>query len=136
MDAALSLELPLDKIREYCAGQPILRLSVFGSAARGELRPESDIDILAEYAPGATVTLLTLAGHEIDLGELIGRKVDLRLPGELAESFQQQVAASASLIYEEGANSQLSGDCANGSLGYDCCRYTVSHRRIAANTGR
>ena len=101
MTQAITLDLPLDKIRAYCATQPIQRLSLFGSALRGELRPESDVDLLAEYVPGTTVTLMTLAGHEIDLGELIGRKVDLRLPGELAESFRQQVVNSTRLIYEK-----------------------------------
>ena len=63
-------------------------------------REESDIDLLVEYRPGTTITLLTLAGHEIDLGELIGWKVDLRMPGELGKSFRQQVVDSARLLYE------------------------------------
>ena len=100
MSETIKSILPEDKIREYCATQPILRLSVFGSALRDELTPESDIDLLVEYRPGATVTLLTLAGHEIDLGELLGRKVDLRMPGELHDSFRQRVLDSARLIYE------------------------------------
>ena len=101
MSEMLDLDLPIDKIREYCAGQPIQRLSVFGSAARGELRPDSDIDLLVEYRPGTTVTLLTLAKQEIDFSNLIGRQVDLRMAGELGKSFRQQVIVSARPIYEK-----------------------------------
>ncbi len=101
MSEVKKIDLPMQAICAYCETQPIERLSLFGSALRGELTPESDIDFLAEYIPSATVTLLTLAGHENDLGELIGRKVDLRMPGELAESFRQQVVDSARLIYEK-----------------------------------
>ena len=93
--------LPVEAISAYCETQPIERLSLFGSALRDELREESDIDLLVEYHPGTTVTLLTLAGHEIDLGNLIGRKVDLRMAGELGKSFCQQVIDSARPIYEK-----------------------------------
>lgn len=101
MSETILAEIPLEEIREYCERQPIRRLSVFGSAARNELTPESDVDLLVEYRPGTRVTLLTLAGHEIDLGNLIGRKVDLRMEGELRETFRQQVIDSARPIYEK-----------------------------------
>ena len=77
MSDTVTIDLPLEAICEYCESQPIERLSLFGSALRDELRDESDIDLLVEFRPGETVTLLTLAGHEIDLSELLGRKVDL-----------------------------------------------------------
>ncbi len=101
MNETIKIDLPVEAIRDYCERQPIERLSVFGSALRDELTEDSDIDLLVEYRPGTTITLLTLAGHEIDLGELIGWKVDLRMPGELGKSFRQQVVASARLLYEK-----------------------------------
>ena len=100
MSEITAVALPVEEIRAYCETQPIERLSLFGSALRDELREESDVDLLVEYRPGVTVTLLTLAGHEIDLSELIGRKVDLRMPGELGNSFRHQVVDSARLLYE------------------------------------
>lgn len=102
MTEMVKVDLPVEEIRAYCETQPIIeRLSLFGSALRDELMPESDIDLLVEYRPGATVTLLTLAGHEIDLGNLIGWKVDLRMKGELRKTFRQQVVDSARPIYEK-----------------------------------
>lgn len=55
----------------------IRHLSLFGSAARGEAGPESDIDLLAELDPAAHIGLIRLAGIEIRLSEMLGRKVDL-----------------------------------------------------------
>ena len=101
MSEQVAAALPLQEIRDYCATQPIERLSLFGSALRDELTPESDIDLLIEYRLGTTVTLLTLARHEIDLGTLIGRRVDLRMAGELGKSFRQQVVDTAKPLYEK-----------------------------------
>ena len=101
MSNARLMDLPLDEIREYCAGQPILRLSVFGSAARGELRPESDIDLLVEYEPGATVGLFAMGGHLTDLSEIVDRRVDLCTPKGLSPYIRDEILESARLIYEK-----------------------------------
>ncbi len=95
--------LPEDEIREYCKGKPIRRLSVFGSAARNELTPESDIDLLVEYLPEAKIGYFELAQQEIDLSALIGWKVDLRTPNELSRFFRQDVIDNARLVYEKGS---------------------------------
>lgn len=99
MSEMTAVELPLKAIREYCETQPILRLSLFGSALRDELTPDSDIDLLVEYSPGARVGYFELAQHEIDIGNLIGRKVDLRTADELNRLFRQDVVDSARQLY-------------------------------------
>ena len=55
----------------------IRHLSLFGSVARGEAGPESDIDLAVELDPEAHITLIGLIGLESKLGELLGRRVDL-----------------------------------------------------------
>ena len=55
----------------------IRHLSLFGSAARGDAGPDSDIDLAVELDPAAHITLIGLVGLEFKLGELLGRKVDL-----------------------------------------------------------
>ena len=94
--------LPLEAIGEYCERHPFKRLSLFGSALRDDFTDESDVDLLVEYLPGARVTLLDMAQQEIDLGEIIERKVDLRTPNELSRHFRQQVMDTALPIYERG----------------------------------
>ena len=103
MSERLCADLPEDRIREYCACQPIARLSLFGSALRGGLRPESDVDLLVEYLPDARIGYFELVQQEIDLSELIGSKVDLRTPNELSLIFRQQVVDNARLLYVRGS---------------------------------
>lgn len=100
MNTPFAIALPIDAIRAYCAGQPIHRLAVFGSVLRADFSPDSDVDLLVEYVPGVPVTYLDMAGQEIDLGEIVGRKIDLRTPAELSPYFRQQVIESAQVIYE------------------------------------
>ena len=101
MSETIKSILPEDKIREYCASQPIRRLSVFGSAVRGELTPESDIDFLVEYLPDARVGLFAMSGHRLDLIEIVGREVDLATPNSLSPYIRQAVLDSAELIYAQ-----------------------------------
>lgn len=55
----------------------ITRLSLFGSVARGEEGPESDVDLIAVLDPEARIGLIELAGLERRIGDFVGRKVDL-----------------------------------------------------------
>jgi predicted nucleotidyltransferase len=55
----------------------IRHLSLFGSTARDEAGADSDIDLLADLDPDAHIGLIRLAGIELRLGEILGRKVDL-----------------------------------------------------------
>ena len=54
----------------------VVRISVFGSAARDELQASSDVDLLVEFAPGK-LTLRNFMGAKFLLEEVFGRKVDL-----------------------------------------------------------
>ena len=99
MNHEMTLKLPLDAIREYCASQPIRRLSVFGSALHGDMHSESDIDLLVEYMAGAQVGL-EFFQHMVDLGRIIGREVDLRTPEDLSRYFRRAVCEEARPIFE------------------------------------
>jgi uncharacterized protein len=55
----------------------IVRLSLFGSVARGDARPDSDIDLAAEFDPSARMDLIRMVGLERELGELLGRPVQI-----------------------------------------------------------
>ena len=97
----VAIDLPLEAIRDYCDTRPIKRLSVFGSAARDELTPDSDIDLLVEYDPDASVGLFAMGGHLMEFQDIIGRKVDLVTPNGLCKYIRDDVLASAMLIYGE-----------------------------------
>jgi predicted nucleotidyltransferase len=55
----------------------ILRLALFGSVARDESSPDSDVDLMGEFDREKRLTLFDMAGLEIRLGEIIGTRVDL-----------------------------------------------------------
>ena len=74
-------------------------MSLFGSVLRDELSSESDIDILVEFDKGHMPGLMDLAGMEIELGEMVGRKVDLRTPAELSRYFRDDVLEKARVEY-------------------------------------
>lgn len=60
-----------------CSKYFVARMSVFGSAARGTMTPESDVDLLVEFQPECGVTLFDLARLSDELTELIGRPADI-----------------------------------------------------------
>jgi predicted nucleotidyltransferase len=93
------ITLPKDKIEDFCRRHHIRKLSLFGSVLRGDFRPESDVDMLVEFEPGYSVGLIRLAGMEIELSNIIGRKVDLRTPAELSRYFRQKVLDMAEVQY-------------------------------------
>jgi uncharacterized protein len=68
-----------------------LRAGLFGSAARGEMRRRSDIDILVELAQ--TVSLFDFVGIKIELEEALGRRVDLAEYDALKPRIREQVLA-------------------------------------------
>lgn len=90
-----------NKLADFCRKHHIRKLSLFGSALSGQLRPESDIDLLVEFTPGHVPGLITLAGMEIELTEMVGRKVDLRTPRELSRYFRSEVVNAAEVQYED-----------------------------------
>ena len=52
MIPAPGIEVPVETISEICRRFRVRELAMFGSAARGELRPESDVDLMVEFEPG------------------------------------------------------------------------------------
>ena len=99
MSIAPGVELPEAEIAEVCRRYQVKELAVFGSAARGELRPDSDVDLLVEFLPEAAVDLLQHFAAEREFSELLGRKVDLVSKRALRSALREEVLSQARLIY-------------------------------------
>jgi predicted nucleotidyltransferase len=93
------MDIPADQIAAFCRRHRIRTLRLFGSALRDDFRADSDVDFLVEFEPGAAVGLLALSKMEMELGELVGRKADLRTAGELSRYFRDDVVDGAALLY-------------------------------------
>lgn len=96
------IQLPREKVADFCKQNHIRKLSLFGSALRENFRPDSDIDLLVEFHPDSAPSLLDLARMERELSALLGgRKVDLRTPKELSRYFRDEVVSLATVQYAE-----------------------------------
>ena len=97
----MTYRLPLDPevLADVCRRHHIRKLSLFGSELKGTAGPDSDIDLLVEFEPDATPSLLTMAAIEIELSDLLGRKVDLRTAEDLSRYFRDEVVREAEAQY-------------------------------------
>jgi uncharacterized protein len=94
------ISIPKDRIAEFCKRNRVRKLSLFGSALRKDSGPDSDVDFLVEFEPGARIGLIRLSGLEIELGNIVGRKVDLNTPGFLSKYYRDQILAEADVQYD------------------------------------
>jgi uncharacterized protein len=99
MTIATGITLPDADLAELCHRHEIKELMLFGSAARGEMRPDSDIDLLVEFLPQAKPGLFKQFAAERELSELLGRKVDLVSKRALRIELRDEVLAEARAIY-------------------------------------
>lgn len=93
------IDIPKEKIAEFCRRNHIRRLAFFGSVLRDDFTHESDVDVLVEFEPGTRVGL-RFFGLELELSEILGRKVDLNTPGFLSKYFRDDVIAEAEVLYD------------------------------------
>ena len=98
----MSTQVMTQLIADYFKTQPVLKAWLFGSYARGEETPESDVDILVMLDYSKPVGLKFFGMFE-DLKELLGRPVDLVVDRSLANFARESVERDKILIYERAA---------------------------------
>jgi hypothetical protein len=96
MKPSIALDLKRDAVREAANRFHTANPRVFGSVLHGADLDGSDLDLLVDALPGAT--LFDLGGLQVELEELLGVPVDLLTPGDLPLKFRDQVLAEARLI--------------------------------------
>jgi predicted nucleotidyltransferase len=95
-----NIDVRSDLIADFCRQHRIRKLAFIGSVLRGGFAPDSDVDVLIEFEPGAAVGLIRLAGLEIQLSKILGgHKVDLNTPNCLSRYFRSEVLAEAQVLY-------------------------------------
>jgi hypothetical protein len=99
MTIAPGIVVPEAELAEICGRYRVRELSLFGSAARGEMRADSDIDMLIDYFPEARPTLLDLIAMKNELSDLLRRPVDLGVKAALKPRYRDRILAEAQVIY-------------------------------------
>ena len=94
------IAVPQDEIREFCHRYHIRKFALFGSVLRDDFGPESDIDVLVEFEPGAGIGFFELYDMEEELSRLFGgRKVEITTPRFLSKYFRDSVSKNAEVQY-------------------------------------
>ncbi len=91
--------MPEAAIADICRRHQVQELSLFGSASRGEMRSDSDLDFLVDFMPGARPGLLGVSAMMRELTALLRRRVDLAVKPALKPLIRPGVLAEARLIY-------------------------------------
>lgn len=96
-------------LADICRRYWVKELSAFGSVLRADFRADSDVDLLVEFEPGASIGFLALAGLQEELAVLLGRKVDLVPKPGLKRAIRGDVLAQAWLLYRSRSGSAICG---------------------------
>jgi predicted nucleotidyltransferase len=82
----------------------VVRLSLFGSTARGEASPDSDVDLLAAFDRSRKLSLLDVAGIQMKLSRLVGCEVDLSEEGTLKPRVRSRVEPEAVRAFQRSGS--------------------------------
>ena len=93
------IDIDRTQLKKLCRKYGVRRLALFGSVIRDDFGEDSDVDILVEFQPDATVGL-SFFSLQKELSRLIGRQVDLSTPGFLSPQIRDKVASEARPVYE------------------------------------
>ena len=93
MKPTIALDLKRSAVREAVSRFHTANPRIFGSVLHGDDQDGSDLDLLVDALPGAT--LFDLGGLQAELEDLLGVRVDVLTPGDLPPKFRQQVLAEA-----------------------------------------
>lgn len=101
--AKARIEIPKDKLAEFCRQHHIRKLSLFGSVLRDDFRPDSDVDVLVEFEPEHVPGFLGLHELEQQLSDLLdGLEIDLITEKFLNRRIRDRVLADAEVQYAGG----------------------------------
>ena len=97
------IDIPKERIAEFCHRHHIRTLSLFGSVLRDDFGPDSDVDVLVEFEPDTRITLFELVRMEDELKRILGREVDLvdRVQIERSENYlrRKEILTSFETVY-------------------------------------
>lgn len=93
------IDIPIQKIRKFCAKNHIRKLALFGSVLTSRFRKKSDVDFLVEFEADHVPGLLGISELQFELEEIVGHQVDLRTTKDLSPYFRSDVIEKAYHLY-------------------------------------
>lgn len=103
MIAQVKIQLFEDQLADFCQRWLVTELALFGSVLRDDFRPDSDLDVLATFAPEADWGLLDQVRMEQELAELLHRKIDLFSKQAVEQSHnwirRREILNTAQVVY-------------------------------------
>jgi len=93
------INIPTQKLADLCRQYQIRRLALFGSVLRDDFQPDSDVDVLVEFAPEAHIGFMALGRIQRELSALLQRPVDLVPQEGLKPVIRAAVLDSAEVLY-------------------------------------
>ena len=87
------------QIADFCRRHGIRGLRFFGSILREDFGPDSDVDVLVEFAPGKAPGWIGFASLALELERIMGRQVDLRTAADFSENIRRRVLSEAEVQY-------------------------------------
>jgi predicted nucleotidyltransferase len=104
----IAIELPMEKIAEFCDRWQVSEFALFGSVLDHDFRPDSDIDVMVQFHPEAHPTFSSLDQMEAELKTIFHREIDLitRQGIENSRNYlrRQEILSSAQVVYATGSS--------------------------------
>jgi predicted nucleotidyltransferase len=96
------LRIPQERLERLCRHYRIRKLALFGSAARGEMKPDSDVDLMIEFEPDRAPSLWDSPGLNEEFSALFGnRAVDIVPPEVLRNPYRRKtIQRDLKVLYE------------------------------------
>ncbi|MEQ8403680.1 MAG: nucleotidyltransferase family protein [Oceanicaulis sp.] len=85
----------LRELQPFFKAKGVTRVRVFGSHARDEAGPDSDLDLIVEFEPGRTPDMWSFVGLGLELGDTLGVAVDLFTPDSLHPLLKDKIERTA-----------------------------------------
>ncbi len=92
------IDIPRERIAEFCRRHRVRRLALFGSVIRDDFTPRSDVDVLVEFEPGYAAGFVFFQMRR-ELTAMLGREVDMHTAASLSPYFRQEVLDEAEEVY-------------------------------------
>lgn len=104
----IAIELPTEKIADFCQRWRVIELAFFGSVVRDDFRSDSDIDVMVQFHPEAHPTFASLDQMEEELEKMFHRDIDLvtRQGIETSRNYlrRHEILSSAQVVYATGSS--------------------------------